>query len=203
MKNGLLAWNVVLTLIAGYLLFIHFTSKKQDVPAPKSERTDTVNAGKQGVFKMAYFDIDSIEAHYELVKVINSEVSKKEDNINLELDQMNKRYQNKLAQYQGQQKDMTPQQYEAAAMDLKKTEGELVARKQELDQQYQVLVFNRKKEVRAKIEDFLKEYNSDGRYSYIISYEQGLFFYYRDTTYNITNDVIKGLNQAYRASKKD
>ena len=29
MKNGLLIWNAVLTLVAGYLLFTHFTSKKE------------------------------------------------------------------------------------------------------------------------------------------------------------------------------
>ena len=29
MKNGLLIWNVVLTLVAGYLLFTHFTGKEQ------------------------------------------------------------------------------------------------------------------------------------------------------------------------------
>ena len=29
MKNGLLIWNVVLTLVAGYLLFSHFTIQKE------------------------------------------------------------------------------------------------------------------------------------------------------------------------------
>ncbi|MEI9908824.1 MAG: OmpH family outer membrane protein [Bacteroidota bacterium] len=55
--------------------------------------------------------------------------------------------------------------------------------------------------LKTKIEEFLKEYNKTKNYSYIIVYEQGLF-YYKDTAYNITADVIKGLNEMYK-SKKD
>ena len=56
--------------------------------------------------------------------------------------------------------------------------------------------------VKTKIEDFLKKFNSDNRYSYIISYEIGLF-YYKDTAYNITNQLIKGLNEDYRNNKSN
>ena len=53
---------------------------------------------------------------------------------------------------------------------------------------------------RPEIEDFLKEYNKDKRYTYIVSYEQGLF-YYKDSSYNVTADVIKGLNERYKVKK--
>ena len=55
--------------------------------------------------------------------------------------------------------------------------------------------------MKKKIEDFLTEYNKDKNYSYIVSYEQGLF-YYKDTAYNITDDVIKGLNEQYKNKKE-
>jgi outer membrane protein len=76
-------------------------------------------------------------------------------------------------------------------------------RKQSLDQEYSDFVMRRMKDVKTKIEDFLKEYNKEKNYSYIVSYEQGLF-YYKDSVYNITADVIKGLNGIYKpGSKKD
>ena len=62
-------------------------------------------------------------------------------------------------------------------------------------------MMRRMKDVKTKIENFLKEYNKTKNYSYIVSYEQGLF-YYKDTAYNITSDVIRGLNEMYK-SKKD
>jgi outer membrane protein len=55
-------------------------------------------------------------------------------------------------------------------------------------------------EIKTKIEAFLKEYNKTMNYSYIISYEQGLF-YFKDTAYNITADVVKGLNLQHKPVK--
>ena len=67
------------------------------------------------------------------------------------------------------------------------------ARKQNLDQEYSEFTVKKMKDIKGRIEEFLKEYNKNKQYSYIVSYEQGLF-YYKDSVYNITNDVIKGLN---------
>jgi hypothetical protein len=36
MKNGLLVWNVILTLVAGYLLYAHFSKKENGTVAGKN-----------------------------------------------------------------------------------------------------------------------------------------------------------------------
>jgi len=56
------------------------------------------------------------------------------------------------------------------------------------------------KDVKTKIEDYLREYNSRRGFTYIFAYEPGLF-YYRDTAYNITGDVVRGLNDQYKKKK--
>ena len=53
------------------------------------------------------------------------------------------------------------------------------------------------KEVKNKIEDYLRTYNAERGYTYILAYEPGLF-YYRDSTFDITGDLIKGLNDTYK-----
>ena len=53
----------------------------------------------------------------------------------------------------------------------------------------------------SKIEAYLQEYNKNHNYTYIVSYEQGLF-YYKDSVNNITADLIKGLNERYKPSSK-
>ena len=58
------------------------------------------------------------------------------------------------------------------------------------------------KEIKQKIEDFVKDYNVSKNYSYIVAEEPGLF-YYKDSVYNITADVIRGLNDKYKTSKKE
>ena len=56
-------------------------------------------------------------------------------------------------------------------------------------------------DVRNKIEDFLKQYNKDKGYAFILSYEPGFMLYYKDSAYDITSDVINGLNAEYKAKK--
>jgi len=55
-----------------------------------------------------------------------------------------------------------------------------------------------KADIRKKIEDYLKEYNKTKGFNYIISYEANSFIYIRDTAYNITDDLVNGLNAEYK-----
>jgi outer membrane protein len=55
-------------------------------------------------------------------------------------------------------------------------------------------------QAKMKIEDFLKLYNKDKNYAYILSSSSNII-YYKDTTYNITADLITGLNAAYKKNK--
>ena len=54
--------------------------------------------------------------------------------------------------------------------------------------------------LKTNIEDFLKDYTKENHYSYIFAFEPG-FMFYRDTIYNITSDLVKGLNERYPRKK--
>ena len=202
MRNGLLIWNVLLTIIAGYLLFMHFRSGKSISAKEKLSSNDSARVNKD--FRIAYFEMDSVEANFEMVKDVKAELSKKEDAINSELEGMSRKFQQryKYFQEQAQGGTMTQAQSEAASQELKNMDDQMKARKQNLDQEYSEFTVKKMKDIKGRIEEFLKEYNKNKQYSYIVSYEQGLF-YYKDSVYNITNDVIKGLNADYKPSKKD
>ena len=202
MKNGLLILNVILAIAVAYLLYSHFSSKKSNVPVTNEEigRKDT--SYSNAPFSIAYFEMDSIEANFNMVKDVKAELSKKEESINLELDRMDKDYRDKVNSYQqkARTQSMTQVQSEMATQDLMSAQDEIKNRKQSLDQDYNDFMVRRMKDVKNKIEEFLKEYNKTRNYSYIVSYEQGLF-YYKDTLYNITSDVIRGLNAMYSSKK--
>ena len=77
------------------------------------------------------------------------------------------------------------------------------ARKQTLDQEYSNFTVEKMRDIKTTIRDFLKEYNRNKNYSYIFSYgEADGLFYYKDSAYNITADVIKGLNARHKESRK-
>ncbi|MFC0771659.1 OmpH family outer membrane protein [Terrimonas alba] len=201
MKNGLLVWNIVLTLLVGYLLFAQLNKKGTVVSGNKNVNRDSnvVNAG----FRIAYFEMDSVENHFNMVKDIKAEIAKKDEEYTNSLGKLDATYRNKIQEYQQKEKSGTMVQadYEKAQVELRQLEDRLKNMKQELDQQYQDFVMRKNLGVKKKIEDFLTEYNKTQGYSYIVAFEQGLF-YYKDSAYNITSDVIKGLNEEYK-DKKD
>ena len=60
--------------------------------------------------------------------------------------------------------------------------------------------FKRLQEVKQKIEAFLVKYNKNKEFAYIFSSNPDLM-YYKDTAYDITSDIVKGLNAEYKPKK--
>lgn len=202
MKNGLLVWNVLLTVLAGYLLYSHLSNKGGVAASRKSYIKDS--AGVNTTFRIAYFEMDSVQANTFMVKDVQAEIEKREKDYSGQLSHYENAYRNKLMEYQQKEKagTMTQADYEKAQVTLRELEERVKNKRQELDQQYQDFVMRSQLKLKKDIETFVADYNKDKQYSYIVSYEQGLF-YYKDTIYNITADLIKGLNKQYKVSKKD
>ena len=200
MKNFLVVLNVVLLAAVGYLFYLQFGSKKSGTVNNNPEQGKDVVVSPNS-FRIAYFDMDSVEKNFQMVKEVKEELNKKEDDMNNELDNLNRTYQQKANDYQGKAQSMTQSQSESATQDLLRMQDQIKNRRQSLNQEYNDLVTRKMTDVRSKIEEFLKDYNKDKGYSYIISYEPGLF-YYKDTIYNITNDVVHGLNALYKGQDK-
>ena len=198
MKNGMLIWNIGLTVVAGLLLFLYFGGNKKSGPV-KSVRTDT--ASTESPTRIAYIDMDSVQENYKYAKDFLSEIKRLENANNLELEKLGEDLKKKWNAY--------AQQDQAAGLSQLSNEHqqELMAiqkrvddRKQALEQDYIKYVNQNELKLRNNIKDFLKEFNSDRKYSYIMSYEDRMF-YYVDTVYNITTEVIRGLNERYKTKK--
>ena len=198
MKNGLLALNALLLVAVGVLFYLHFSEKKSSgIGINQFSKKDVPSSP----VRIAYFEIDSVSERFNMVKDVRAELDRKQDSMNTELERLDKSYRDKMNEYQGKASSMSQVQSESATQDMLKMQDYIKNKKQELDQKYNDLVTRRMNTVKAKIEDFLKEYNKDKKYTYIISYEPGLF-YYKDPAYNITDDVVKGLNEMYKSKKE-
>ena len=96
---------------------------------------------------------------------------------------------------------MNQQEQEKAMQEINKMQNDLQVRKQNIDNELFEYNTKMKDDILFRIQNFLKTYNKDGKYSYIFSYEPG-FMFYKDSTLDITPDVIKGLNELYTEDKK-
>ena len=197
MKNGLLIWNVVLSLVAGLLLFLQFGPKKHNRSTFKNSGKDTT---ANHHFRIAYFEMDSVEANFNAVKDVKAEISEKEKEYNNSLNQLDQIYKNKYNEY-ASKSSMTQEETDAAQNVLKQLGESLKNQKQDLDLKYQDFIMRKNLDIKKKIEEFIKEFNKTQNYSFIVTDDTGLF-YYKDSVYNITAEVVKGLNENYKPQKK-
>jgi outer membrane protein len=185
--------GVLSLLLIGVLFFMFFNHTEQI----RKISLDTEK--KSGsLFKIAYFDIDSLEVHYNYFKDELDSVKAKENAMNNELGSMEKSYQKKISEWQQKGASMTQVESEQAQQEYGVMQQNYQARKQTLQEELYKNDEEVKANIKRKIEDFLREYNKQKNYSYIFAYEANSFIYYKDTVFNITQDLVDGLNATYK-----
>ena len=199
MNKGLLALNIVL-LIGVAILFFLFFNKKDNTSSVIPIRNDHDTAIQKQQTPVAYFDMDSIEANFFLWKQVQTEVVKREAGINDTINQMRNGFQSYYQKLQSQSANLSPRQKDSLGNELAQMDAEIKNRTAELNQKYQTYFMSRQQEIVTKIKNYCKEFNKDKKYSYIIAREPGLF-YYTDTAYNVTSELLKGLNAFYTKKK--
>jgi len=199
MNKGLLALNIVL-LISVAILFFLFFNKKDNTSSVIPIRNNHDTAIQKQQTPVAYFDMDSIEANFFLWKQVQTEVVKREAGINDTINQMRNGFQSYYQKLQSQSANLSPRQKDSLGNELAQMDAEIKNRTAELNQKYQTYFMSRQQEIVTKIKNYCKEFNKDKKYSYIIAREPGLF-YYTDTAYNVTSELLKGLNAFYTKKK--
>ena len=59
-------------------------------------------------------------------------------------------------------------------------------------------------DMQKQLKAFLNEYNADRNYQYILTTGTGLdYLVYKDSSMNITDDVVNGMNEKMKKEKKD
>lgn len=197
MKNISTILSVLALALIAVLFYLHFS---KGGATPKTAVTTDKSADKN--FAIAYFDIDSLQEHYEYFKDVSGDMKKKESAMNAELSDLTNKYQRTIKKWQEKGNNITQSEGEQAQREVGLLQQQYQQRKGELEQEMQKLQVDRMSELRKQVEEFLKDYNKDKRFSYILSYEPGFIIYYKDSAYNITGDLIAGLNTQYKDKKK-
>ena len=196
MKNFTLGLNILLVIAVAILFYLHFgTCKKGASPC----NSTTANKGGKG-FKIAYFDMDSLQSNFDYYKQVAKELGTSEQQKRGDLASKKNAYVAKVKEYQSKGQSMSQAEMAQAQQDIASRERDYQQDEQAKSQEMQEESFKKLQDVKKKIEDYLKEYNKDKTYSFIIS-SSAEFIYYKDSAYNITNDLVKGLNDLYKGKK--
>lgn len=190
----------IVTLTAFAFIACNNQPKQNDTVTSKNETTTTPASDNQ---KVAYVEIDSIMSQYTYWKDVTKIIKAKEANIQRTLAGKQKAIQAAAANFQQnvQANKYTQVQAQQIQASIQKQAQDADALQQRLGAEYQNEVAKYNKALSDSVHNYLKEYNKDKKFAIILA-KSGDNILYADPAYNITDDVIKGMNQAYKGMKK-
>ncbi len=198
MKNFNTILNVVSLAAIAVLFFLFF---KHHSPAKNTGTgKDTGKIYKPG--SIAYFEMDTIEQHYNYIKDVREQIKAREQSITNDLNNTKKNYMARIQELQGKAPTMSQQEGESAQAEINQMQLDMQQKEADLSQQLQDHKFKLMQDINKKIEDFLLVYNQEKKYVYIFSHQAGDFIYFKDSTNDITQEIIKGLNEGYKKAEK-
>ncbi|MDB5191786.1 MAG: hypothetical protein JWQ96_1349 [Segetibacter sp.] len=195
-KNVSLAFNVVLLILIGVLFYLHFSGSPKKGSAPTLASSSKASSDPS-TFNIAYFEMDSIENNYDYLKEIKNQLKTREQGMTNELSGLKKRYFDKVNRFQQEAQTMTQERQGMMQQELMNEQKMIQNKEQGMGAEFQEESYKKMQDVNKRIEDYLKEYNKEKGYSYILAYQPGTI-YYKDPRYDITTEVLKGLNESYK-----
>jgi len=201
MKNILPAVTAILAVAVAILFWLHFKNHSQiDQISDRVTQQDTL---ANRPLRIAYVDLDTIQENYEYYREKMAEFDKKKENADRELNSSFQKIENERVAFVQRGNAITQVEAESFQRDYTRKMQNLENQKRVMENQIQEEGIKTMDELRKRINEFLDGYNKSESYAYIFSYSSGLnVLFYKDTAYNITSEVVKGLNEAYRKTKQ-
>lgn len=185
--------NVLLAAAVAVALFLQFKSPTAVNGTARSSAADS-----SGTLKMAYVDLDSIQLNYTFYKEKMGEFERKKESADKDLNSAYQRIENERIAFAKRGESITQAEYENFQRSYQSQMQNLEQQKNKLESGIAKEGEQAMDELKQKINAFLAEYNKTRGYSYIFSYSNSInVLFYKDSTYNITNEVVQGLNASY------
>lgn len=174
----------------------------------KNEGTNTATSATTGAkgavaSRIVYVNTDTLLNKYDYYKDVVKEFEQKRFQLQNDLSNKAKSFQNEVAFFQNkaQQGGMTQEQLQTTQMQLQQKEQNIVAYRDKAGQDLGVQEAKKTDELLTKIQEYLKKFNSDNKYDMVIGYSKGGGVLYAKEDMDITKQVLEGLNKDYAETK--
>ena len=190
--------NILCALaIAAMMVSCNNASSKMD------EQPSSGDASASGM-KIAYVEVDSLMTQYDFAKDYSVTLEKKSNNARNTLTQKGNALQAAVNNFQQKINNNGFQSREQAAgvqAAIERQQRDLQELQARLENELASETAKFNVALRDSLQNFLKAYNKDKQFDLILS-KAGDNILMANKKYDITNDVINGLNKRYKPSKK-
>ena len=174
--------------------------------SPKmDEQPAAASAGEStGNVKIAYVEVDSLMTQYEFCKEFTLILQKKSTNARNTLNQKGQALQNAAANFQQKLQNngfTSREQAESQQAAIQRQQQSLQELQARLENELANETNKYNEGLRDSLQHFLAAYNKDKKFDLILT-KQGDNILYAAKRFDITNDVINGLNKRYKSTLK-
>ncbi len=196
MKNINYIINGILGAAVIALFVLYFTGEKNETVSTGANSDSSLVSGSVSI---AYFKVDSVLANWELYYDVQDKLASKQAQMETDFGKKSDGFRKRVedAQYKIQRGLVTRAEAEQLQQQLALEEQNLMGLQNDYVNQLQEEGIVKNRQMIDKLEQFLASYNQDKGYSYIFSYSFGGNLLYGNEAYDITEEVIKGINEAY------
>ena len=155
--------------------------------------------------RIAYVEVDSLMSQYEFCKEYMAVLQKKSNNARNTITQKGKQLQAAAANFQQKLQNngfTSREQAESVQAAIQRQDQDLQELQSRLGAELDAETAKYNNALRDSLQNFLKDYNKTKKYDLIIS-KAGDNILFADKKFDITNDVINGLNKRYKSTLKD
>jgi outer membrane protein len=198
--------NVIALAVLGIaiaFLYAHYFSHGFKGKKPETKVADITNLTNMAT-QVAFVNMDTLLAHYQYYLDLRNDLQAKQEKTGADLQAKFNNWQKQATKLEDDRQKLliTSRTYEENGQRLVQERDNLLQLQQNLSQQLaeEETVMNRK--VYFAIVEYVKEFNKDGKYHYILSNSLGGNILYASDNLDLTSLILEGLNKKYLEVKK-
>lgn len=169
----------------------------------KKEASEEISTSTIAAGSIVYFQLDQVLAGYDYANDLSSEVQAKVDAIQKEVDRRRTKLENGIKDFQTKVEKglMTSLQMQDTQKKLQEQEQafqQFAGQKQNEIMEEQQVMMNK---IADALKTYLESYNEEKGYAMILSNQNGVPVIVGDPELDVTNEIIKGINEEYVKTK--
>lgn len=191
MKNLSLIWNALLTVAVAVLLYMQFSKKDGNSAATQTADGRTI----------VFVNTDSLLSNYDYFKDVKKELENKRYRVETDLAQKGRGVELEIAGAQQRAATMTQAEAQATELRLSKLQQDFVKYREVEATKLGQEEAEKNNQLITSIQDYLKKYNKDNKYQFVLGYTKGGGILFADETLDVTKKILDGLNKEYKAKQ--
>lgn len=208
-----LAFNIVLLLAVAFLFFRTETSllkgssasPSDEIPSDSTEFASSTKTQGFSDFsnpRIAYVDAERLNEEYKFISEKYEELEKEQMRIESQIERKLRAAEERYLELEAQAPSMTPTMLQDAQMELQNLQQDITRFQEQAATDFRKKEASAQEQFFGNISSFLEKLNKEGRYDYVLTYQIGGQILLANDSLNITDEVVRGLNEEYSASKQ-